>query len=392
MRRSAAFLTLLLAAALGGCVTNPYTGRSQLMLIDTGTEMQLGVKSYQEVLGKERISTDRAETDPVQRVGRRIAAAADKPEFAWEFNVIVDDRTVNAWCLPGGKIAFYTGLYPALDDEAGMAFVMGHEVAHALARHGAERISLNMLSGVVGSVLAQAIGGRNEENQAKVLACYGLASNLAVLLPYSREHEAEADTIGLELMAKAGYDPKAGVEVWKRMEKISPNSTPEFLSTHPSHGSRIEELEKQVPAVMAKHGTAAKAPVAKLPAISGLRSGAGAATGDALAAGPAPPAEGVTIQPSGCQRGALQDGRKAVFFAFTPNRDVYVASVKVEAPGGASCTFEPKEGTHAGAARTVFVNRSAAAEPDFEAGRYTVRFSGRSSGRSFEAVCHYDVP
>ena len=212
---------LFLLALLGGstslttsCSTNPYTGRSQLMLVDEKTERELGLSAYQEVLAQNRISTNPAEVDPVRRVGSRIASQVHESGFQWEFNTIVDDKTMNAFCLPGGKIAFYTGIFPVLEDEAGMAFVMGHEVGHALMHHGGERMSQQMVAGGATALVGAALGAKDPQQSQAAMAALGLATQVGVLLPFSRKHESEADRVGLELMAKAGYDPRAAVRVW----------------------------------------------------------------------------------------------------------------------------------------------------------------------------------
>ena len=246
-------LALLL---LAGCVTNPYTKRSQFLITSESEENQLGLQAYQEVLGQARISTDAREVDPVRRIGRRLQAVANKPEFGWEFNVIIDDETMNAWCLPGGKIAFYTGIFPALDDEAGMAFVMGHEIAHALLRHGGERMSQGMAVGAAGALLGAALGGQDEKTKKTVMGAFGLGLNVGVMLPFSRSHESEADALGLKLMAQAGYDPKQSVEVWKRMAQLGGEQPPEFMSTHPSHETRIHDLESRMAQALALYAKA----------------------------------------------------------------------------------------------------------------------------------------
>ena len=225
MKKFALFLLLMT-----GCVVNPYTNRRKILITSEAQENQLGVQAYQEVLAKERISTDPREVDPVRRVGRRLEAVANKPDFGWEFNVIVNDKTRNAWCLPGGKIVFYTGIFPALHDEAGMASVMGHEIAHALLRHGGERMSSGMLVGAAGSLLGAALGNQSEKTKKRVMAAIGIGLNYGVLLPFSRSQESEADGLGLILMARAGYDPRQSVEVWRRMSEMGGDQPPEFMS------------------------------------------------------------------------------------------------------------------------------------------------------------------
>ena len=267
-----AVLALLL---LAGCVKNVYTGREQLILIDEPAELLLGIQGYQEALARSAISANPAEVDPVVRVGKRLSSVANKPAYRWEYQVIADDETLNAWCMPGGKIAFYTGLFPALQDEAGMAFVMGHEISHALLRHGAERLSQQFAAEVIGSLSAALLGGNDPQKQKIVLGCYGVVAGVGVLLPFNREHETEADRLGQELMARAGYDPRQSLEVWKRMERLAGAGGPEFLSTHPSHVTRLKDLESRLPTALALYDQAIKAPVAALPKTGGRKANAG---------------------------------------------------------------------------------------------------------------------
>src|SRR4030095_2636736 len=221
-----------------GCTTVPYTNRSQIMLMSESDDLQLGAAAYQEVLHKEKIVHDAAITAPVQRVGQRIAAAADKKDYQWEFSVIDDPKQANAFCLPGGKVAVYTGIFPIARDDAGLAAVIGHEVAHALARHGAERVSQ--------STIPQA--GASAGPQQSFMAAYGLGSQYGVALPFGRSQESEADHIGVILMAKAGYNPEAAIGLWERMQKASEGkSPPEWLSTHPSPSTRIADLQGWMP-------------------------------------------------------------------------------------------------------------------------------------------------
>lgn len=389
MRRLAAWLAV---ALLAGCVRNPYTGRRQFIAISEQEEAQLGRQAYQEVLAQERISTDPAEVEPVRRVGARLAAVAARPNFQWEFNVIVDDKTVNAWCLPGGKIAFYTGIFPVIRDEAGMAFVMGHEIAHALLRHGAERMSEGLLVGGVGALLGATLGRRDEETRKGVLAAYGVIAQVGFVLPHSRAHETEADREGLKLMARAGYDPRQAVEVWRRMQKVAAGGPPEFLSTHPSHETRIEDLERHMPEALALYEASAKAPVAALPKIPGNRLGVRREeTGAAFAAG-APEASGVTVRAVGHRRGTTEEGRKAVVFEFAIDRDAYVHDVRIEGPAGTTSLLEARVGVPGGTPRGVILQRADPGAPDLPAGTYVLRFRGAASGRRFEAHVTYSVP
>ena len=386
MRRTLSAVLL----ALLGCVSNPYTGRSQFLITSEAEEMQLGVQGYQEVLATENLSKDPRETEPVRRVGQKIAAAANRPDFKWEFNVIVDDQTVNAWCMPGGKIAFYTGIYPALKDEAGMAFVMGHEVSHALLRHGGERISQNMAASVVGGLLAAGVGGKDQGTQTAVLAAFGAAANLGVLLPFSRSHESEADALGLKLMAQAGYDPRAGVEVWKRMAAMGGGGTPEFLSTHPAHETRIQDLEARMPEALAIYEKSVRATVANLPGTSGRKGAPKAKEGAAFSAAGKPTAP-VEIRSGASQRGRLDDGRAAVALEFAFSSDVYLHEIQATGPSGLSSRIAAKQGVPGGVKKTLALMRQDKGEPELPPGRYGLTFTGTSSGRAFTATSTHDV-
>ncbi|MYC27985.1 MAG: M48 family metallopeptidase [Nitrospira sp. SB0662_bin_26] len=265
-------LTLLLVLlSVTGCTTNPYTNRSQFLLIPESQEVQMGNRAYAQALNDPKvvISKNQAEVEPVQRVAERIIAAAKQSKYAkraesfqWEVTVIKADGTKNAWALPGGKIAFYTGIFPEAKDENGLAAIMGHEVVHALARHGAERVSQHTAADL-GMRIAGAAFNMKPLTQTLAMQALGIG----VLLPFSRDHESEADYIGLLLAADAGYDPREAVLLWKRMAESSKSSPPEFLSTHPAHETRIENLQKWMPEAMTRYERAEKAPASTLPSI-----------------------------------------------------------------------------------------------------------------------------
>jgi metalloendopeptidase OMA1, mitochondrial len=236
--------------SLAGCSTAPYTGRSQLILVSEGEETALGVQSYREVLKKEKTSKDPQANALVKRVGTRIAAVANKPEYSWEFTVIDNPKTVNAFALPGGKVAIYTGILPYTLNDAGLAFVMAHEVAHALARHGGERISQNLLIKLGQEGLNIAVASKSPEAVQAVNLGYGVATTVGVALPFNRTQEYEADHIGIILMAKAGYDPNEAPRFFERMMKAQHGSPPEFLSTHPADEARIRQLRALIPEAM----------------------------------------------------------------------------------------------------------------------------------------------
>lgn len=272
---------VVLSLGLMGCETNPYTGRSQLLMTSVSQEMQMGAQAYDQVKSdpKLRQSQDPREIEPVKRVAARIIEAAKRSKYAemakqfqWEVTVIKDDKTANAFALPGGKMAVYTGIFPVAKTEAGLAAVMGHEVVHALARHGAERMSQGQLTNAalqVAGAAAGASGGGGLMSQA-AMAALGVGAQVGVLLPFSRKHESEADYVGILLAADAGYDPRESVALWERMAQLSSGGGPaEFLSTHPSHGTRIDQLKTWMPEAMVIYQSKSAVPVAALPAVGG---------------------------------------------------------------------------------------------------------------------------
>jgi len=240
---------IVLAVAPSGCETVPYTGRRQLQLISPDEEAQMGVQSYQQIVGKASQSTDAQVNAMVQRVGSRIAVVTDL-KYQWEFRVIADDKQVNAFALPGGKVAVYTGILPITRDEAGLAAVLGHEIGHVLARHGGERLSQQMGVQTATQVLA-GMASSNPATVQLVSAALGAGASVGVLLPWGRAQESEADHLGLILMAKAGYDPHASLDLWKRMADAAKGQRPsEWLSTHPSEATRIQQIEGWLPEAM----------------------------------------------------------------------------------------------------------------------------------------------
>ena len=273
-------LALLLPLALsGGCETNPYTGRSQFLMTSVSDEMKMGAQAYDQVKSdpKMKTSQDPSEIEPVKRVAARIVEAAKRSKYAemaqqfqWEVTVIKDDQTANAFALPGGKMAVYTGIFPMAKTEAGLAAVMGHEVVHALARHGAERMSQGQATSIGVQVLGTAAGvgtGSAALGQA-TMAALGVGAQVGMLLPFSRKHESEADYIGILLAADAGYDPRESVALWERMGQMSEGGAPaEFMSTHPSHETRIDQLKKWMPEAMAIYQSKPSVPAGELPPI-----------------------------------------------------------------------------------------------------------------------------
>ncbi len=234
-----------------GCSTVPVTGRSQLNLMSSGEEMQLGLASFEEMKKQTPISKDAAANALVQRVGQRIAAVAakDMPEAQWEF-VVFESKEANAFCLPGGKVGVYTGILPITKDEAGLATVLGHEIAHAVARHGGERMSTAMVIQGGGSLLGLGLQKTDPKWQAAAMMAYGYGTQLGAELPHSRAQESEADHIGLIYMARAGYPPEAAVEFWQRFgefNKQQGSNTPWFLRTHPLDETRVKQLQGWIP-------------------------------------------------------------------------------------------------------------------------------------------------
>jgi predicted Zn-dependent protease len=263
-------VVVLVFVSCFGCVTAPYTKRSQLILLSESEEVQLGVASYDEVLKQAKVVRDPAFTEPLRRVGERIARVANKPEYDWEFTVIDDPGQVNAFALPGGKVAVYTGLYPVAEDEAGLAVVVGHEVAHALARHGAERMSQGVVAQLAGVGLSVVVGDSSPATRNAVMGAFGLGAQVGVLLPFGRSQESEADHIGMILMAKAGYDPAAALKLWRRMEaQAGGASPPEFLSTHPGYQTRQKNIRSWIPEAEKYYQRDPNLTVSKLPALRG---------------------------------------------------------------------------------------------------------------------------
>lgn len=249
-------MILLVFMGVIACKTNPFTGQKVLNFYPNSQIFPTAFAQYDQFLDENKVITGTEDARMITKTGQRIAAAAERwltangypgylQDYKWEYN-LVNDETVNAWCMPGGKIVFYTGILPICQGETGVAVVMGHEVAHALADHGAQRMSagaLQQLGAVAGNVAIQDEQKRSIFNQA-----YGIGSQVGVMLPFSRSHETEADRIGLQIMAIAGYNPDEAAELWKRMKANSDGAAPpEFLSTHPSNDTRIANLSQWAP-------------------------------------------------------------------------------------------------------------------------------------------------
>lgn len=233
-------LGLLLIGTLAACQAAPVTGRNQLILLSDDQANKMGVDAYEKILDENKLSTDQELIRRVRAVGERIAAVAKDPGYQWEFNVIEDD-TPNAFALPGGKVGVNSGLFKVAENDAQLAAVMGHEVAHAIARHSAERISRQML--IVGGLSAFGIASDNPQF-AGLLAG---AATLGFILPFGRSQESEADEIGVRYMAQAGYDPREAVKLWQNFAAYGGDRPPEFLSSHPDPDNRIKRLESLMP-------------------------------------------------------------------------------------------------------------------------------------------------
>lgn len=249
-------LVLVMLLLVAACKTNPFTGKKTLNFYPNSQIFPMAFAQYDQFLQENKVVEGTSEARMVERVGERIKAAAERwltangypgylKDYRWEYN-LVENELANAWAMPGGKIVFYSGIMDIAENEAGVAAIMGHEVAHALADHGAQRMSagtLQQLGAVAGNIAINDPQKRNIFNQA-----YGVGSTVGVMLPFSRSHETEADRIGLQIMAIAGYDPMEAAELWKRMKANSGNAAPpEFLSTHPSNDTRINNLTKWAP-------------------------------------------------------------------------------------------------------------------------------------------------
>lgn len=233
---------------LPGCETVPETGRRQLTLFPEEQMTTMGLQAYEEACKEYRVITGTPEAEMVQRVGRKIAAASGR-DFDWEFRLLDAPEVVNAFCLPGGKVAVYSGLLPVVEDEHGLAVVLGHEVAHATSKHGNERVSQGTFAEAGLSLVGAGLSLADLQPAAMegIMTALNAGTKFGVLMPYSRKHESEADEIGLLFLIRAGYDPEAAPRVWERMAALGGGGPPEFLSTHPSPGNRAQRLRELIP-------------------------------------------------------------------------------------------------------------------------------------------------
>jgi predicted Zn-dependent protease len=243
------------------CSTVPITGRQQLNIVPASQMMTMSFQQYDEFLKTNKLSADSKQTAVVKSVGKKIQYAvenyfaqkgmsAELKGYEWEFN-LVESKEVNAWCMPGGKVVVYSGILPVTLDETGLAVVMGHEIAHAIAEHGSERMSQGLMAELGGMALATALQEKPEQTQMIWMTAFGIGSQVGVMLPFSRLHESEADHLGLIFMAMAGYNPEKAIGFWERMAKMkNGQAPPEFLSTHPSDATRIADIKKILPEAM----------------------------------------------------------------------------------------------------------------------------------------------
>ena len=250
----------LLAMTLSSCSTVPLTGRQQLNLVSESEMQAVSYQQYDAFLKENKLSTDKEKTAMVKRVGARIQGAVEQymrangmgdqlAGYKWEFN-LVESEEINAWCMPGGKVVFYSGILPVCKDESGIAVVMGHEVAHAVARHGSERMSQGLVAQGLGTALSAALASKPAETQELWMTAFGVGAQFGALMPFSRQQESEADRLGLVFMSMAGYDPHVAVPFWERMAAGGGGKPPEIMSTHPSDETRIANLNKYMPEAM----------------------------------------------------------------------------------------------------------------------------------------------
>ena len=261
-------LALVAVVVLAACSTVSMTGRKQLNLVSESEILSASLTEYQSYMKSAKVSSDKNATAVVKNVAQRIAGAAeaylktsgqtaDLQNYSWEFN-LVDDKQLNAFCMPGGKIVVYTGMLNLIgngkDRDDMLAAVIGHEVGHAIAKHGNERASQQLLAQLGSSVLGAAVANKSEKTQQAVAVAYGLGAQYGALLPFSRKQELEADYIGIVLATLAGYEANAAITLWQKMAAASQSTTAEFMSTHPSSTTRISELQKSIPEVKKQLG------------------------------------------------------------------------------------------------------------------------------------------
>ena len=263
MKKIIALSAIGIITIVVSCATNPFTGQKTMALVPDSEIFPSAFAQYGQFLAENKVITGTKDAIRVENIGTKIKVAAERyltangnptylQNYQWEYK-LVESKEVNAWCMPGGKIVVYSGILPIMKDDAGMAAVMGHEVAHALANHGQQRMSAGMLQQLGGVAVGVAVGSKSPETQGMIMEAYGIGTQVGGMLPFSRNHESEADKIGLTLMAIAGYDPELAISFWERMAASSKgNKPPEFLSTHPADATRIANLRKLIPEAKAE--------------------------------------------------------------------------------------------------------------------------------------------
>jgi predicted Zn-dependent protease len=263
MKRKKIVIGFAIVALVFACAKNPFTGKNTLALVSNSDILPSAFQQYNQFLSENKVISGTTDAKRVENIGIKIKIAAEKwltangqadylKDYKWEYK-LVDSKDVNAWCMPGGKIVFYTGILPICKDDTGIATVMGHEVSHALANHGQQRMSAGLLQQIGGAGVAVATGNKDPKTQQLAMTAYGAVTQFGGMLPFSRSHESEADMIGLTLMAIAGYNPDEAVLFWGRMSANSGgNAPPEFMSTHPSDATRIANLKKLIPKAKAE--------------------------------------------------------------------------------------------------------------------------------------------
>lgn len=258
MLNRSTFSFLLIIVLVFSCQKVPLTGRQQFTPLPESQILSLSFQNYNQVLQSSQLSNDQQDVQMIKRVGKKLASSVENyfrennlndriDDFEWEFNLIKDDDMVNAWCMPGGKVAFYTGILPVCENEQGVATVMSHEIAHAIAKHGNERMAQQLAVQLGGMALSVALSEEPETTQQLAFAAFGLGAQYGLLLPYSRKHESEADELGIYFMSMAGYDTNAAVDFWQRMAQQGGERPPEFMSTHPSPENRVAHIKRVIP-------------------------------------------------------------------------------------------------------------------------------------------------
>lgn len=262
MKNRKLILGIGMALLVFACAENPFTGKSTLALVSNSEILPSAFQQYNQFLSENKVISGTTDARRVETIGTKIKVAAERwlaangksdylSDYRWEYK-LVENKEVNAWCMPGGKIVVYSGILPITKDDAGLATVLGHEVSHALANHGQQRMSAGLLQQLGGAGVAVATGGKSQETQQLAMTAYGAVTEIGGMLPFSRAHESEADMIGLTLMAIAGYNPDQAIVFWERMSAKGGAAPPEFLSTHPSDATRIANLKALIPQAKAE--------------------------------------------------------------------------------------------------------------------------------------------